>query len=165
MAAGSTYTPLATQTLGTAAGSITFSSISGSYTDLVLISTFGVTAGDDLYLRFNGDTGGNYSTTRLWGNGTAVSSNRTTNDTGIQPRTPANQPSTVTTMYRGNIMNYANTTTYKTVLSRYDFASGAADADVGVWRNTAAITSVTFLLLSSTFVTGSTFTLYGIAAA
>jgi hypothetical protein len=37
MAAGNTYTPLATQTLGSAAASVTFSSISGAYTDLVLV--------------------------------------------------------------------------------------------------------------------------------
>jgi hypothetical protein len=36
MAAGNTYTPLATQTLGSAAASVTFSSISGAYTDLVV---------------------------------------------------------------------------------------------------------------------------------
>ena len=37
MAAGSTYTPLATNTLSSSSASITFSSISGSYTDLVLV--------------------------------------------------------------------------------------------------------------------------------
>jgi len=165
MAAGNTYVAIATQTLGSAAASVTFSSISGAYTDLVLISTFGVTAGDDLYLRFNSDTGGNYSTTRLGGNGTTATSTRTTSDTGIQPRTPSNQPATITTMYNTNIMNYANTTTYKTAIARYNYASGFTEADVGLWRNTAAITSVTFLCNASTFVTGSTFSLYGIAAA
>jgi hypothetical protein len=32
-----TYEPIATTTLGTAAASVTFSSISGAYTDLVLV--------------------------------------------------------------------------------------------------------------------------------
>jgi hypothetical protein len=160
-----TYEPIATQTLGSATSSITFSSITSTYTDLVLISTFGVTAGDDLYLQFNGDTGTNYSTTWMGGNGSTATSGRKTSDNGIQPRTPANQPSTVTTMYNTSIMNYSNTTTYKTAIARYNYASGFTEADVGLWRNTAAITSLTLKCVATTFVTGSTFTLYGIKAA
>lgn len=165
MAAGNTYTPLATTTLTGTAASVTFSSISGAYTDLVLISTFGETTGLDFYLRFNGDTGGNYSTTRMGGNGSTADGTRTTNDTGIQPRTPANPPATITTMYNTNIMNYANTTTYKTAIAKYNFVSAWTEMDVGMWRNTAAITSITLATVSSTWVIGSTFTLYGIAAA
>jgi hypothetical protein len=33
-----TYEPIATTTLGTAAATVTFSSISGTYTDLVLVN-------------------------------------------------------------------------------------------------------------------------------
>ena len=165
MAAGNTYTQIASTTLGSAAASVTFSSIAGTYTDLVLVATFGPTAGDDLYLQFNGDTTTNYSTTWLNGNGTTAASGRKTSDNGIQPRTPSNQPSTVTTTYRSNIMNYANTTTYKTTIARYDYSSGATETDVGLWRSTSAITSVVFKCNASTFVTGSTFSLYGITAA
>jgi hypothetical protein len=161
----STMTPIATQTLNSAAGTVTFSSIPQIYTDLVLVSIFGPTAGDDLYLQFNGDAGANYSTTWLGGNGTTATSGRKTGDNGIQPRTPANQPSTVTTIYNTSIMNYSNSTTYKTALGRYNYASGFTEADVGLWRNTAAITSLTFKCIASTFVAGSTFTLYGIKAA
>ncbi len=59
-----TYEPLATTTLGSAASSVTFSSISGSYTDLVVV--FSGTAGggnSNLILTFNSDTGSNYSWT------------------------------------------------------------------------------------------------------
>jgi hypothetical protein len=160
-----TYEPIATQTLGSNASSVTFSSISGSYTDLVIIFTFGITGGDDIIMRFNGDTGANYSSTRLFGNGGAAFSGRTSDYTGIQPRTPADQPSTITTMWRINIMNYANTTTYKTSSSRYDFVAGVAETDIGLWRNTAAITSVSIVSPARSFVTGTTFTLYGIKAA
>jgi len=165
MAADSTYQAIATQTLGSATATVTFSSISGSYTDLVFINTIGLTAGDDLFIRFNGDTGTNYSSTRIAGDGTSAASGRTVNYTGIQPRTPANQASTVTTNWICNVQNYSNTTTYKTTLDRYGYAAGFSTADVGLWRNTAAITSVSFISPGSTFVTGSTFTLYGIKAA
>jgi hypothetical protein len=59
MAAGNTYVAIAEQTLGTAAASVTFSSISGTYTDLVLVVTGTMTGGPDIrcYMQFNGDTG------------------------------------------------------------------------------------------------------------
>ena len=63
------------------------------------------------------------------------------------------------------IQNYSNATTYKTNISRANSASDYTQAIVGLWRNTAAITSITILTSSGTFNTGSTFTLYGIAAA
>jgi hypothetical protein len=63
MAAGNTYEAIATQTLGSAAASVTFSSIPGTYTDLVIVCTpLRVTAGaEELVFQFNSDTGSNYS--------------------------------------------------------------------------------------------------------
>jgi hypothetical protein len=50
-----TYEPIATTTLGSAAASVTFSSISGSYTDLVLVVTgIGATVTTFPWIRFNG---------------------------------------------------------------------------------------------------------------
>ena len=161
----STMTPIATITLASASATITFSSIPQTYTDLMLASVWGPTAGDDLYLQFNGDTGSNYSTTWMSGNGSAVASGRKTSDTGVQPRTSINQPATVTTIYNVDIINYSNTTTYKTTLGKYRYTAGLAEMDAGLWRNTAAITSLTFRCNASTFIAGSTFTLYGIKAA
>jgi hypothetical protein len=66
-----------------------------------------------------------------------------------------------------NIMNYSNSTTNKTTLSRAG-SQGAAfpgtDIIVGLWRNTAAITNVDIVCTSNTFLAGSTFNLYGIQA-
>jgi hypothetical protein len=62
-----------------------------------------------------------------------------------------------------NFFNYSNTTTYKTVLTRAGRNNQATEAFVGLWRNTAAITSIS--LTSQTYTTDSTFTLYGIKAA
>jgi len=66
-----TYTPIATQTLGSSVSTVTFSSISGTYTDLVLIAQPIASAGVDLELRFNGDSGSNYSCTQLSGDGSS----------------------------------------------------------------------------------------------
>jgi hypothetical protein len=66
-------------------------------------------------------------------------------------------------MLRVNVMNYANSTTYKTTLSRADAANEELTAIVGLWRSTAAITSIKVAADAGiNFSTGSTFTLYGI---
>ena len=60
----STYTPIASHTASGSESSITFSSIPQGYTDLVLVFLGKVDSGSgDLGLRFNADTGSNYSTT------------------------------------------------------------------------------------------------------
>lgn len=65
------------------------------------------------------------------------------------------------------INNYSNSTTYKTAFMRTNTAStyGTVFAIVGLWRSTAAITSITLTPDAGSFATGSTFSLYGIAAA
>ena len=62
-----TYEPIATTTLGSAQSSVTFSAISGSYTDLVIVINGALSSGlASLSVEYNGDTTvGNYSYTRL----------------------------------------------------------------------------------------------------
>jgi len=170
MAAGSTYTPIATTTLGTAQSSVTFSSL-GSYTDIVMVCNMrGGRAGTNDYMqvRFNSDSGTNYSQTEMAGDGTSATSGRYANSTSIFgsffPASSA--PSGEFGNAILNIQNYSNATTYKTLLSRSNYASGAVQAVAGLWRSTSAITSITLTTyFSSTFIAGSTFTLYGIQAA
>lgn len=164
MAAGSTYSTIATTTLGAATGTVTFSSISGAYTDLVLVISGQGSAGgaQGLFLRFNGDTATNYSDTELSGNGTSASSGRDTSVTGI--RSVVMDSANITTDII-NIMNYSNTTTYKSVLVRSNTAGTLTKAGVGLWRSTSAITSIDLVMPTNNFNIGSTFTLYGIAAA
>lgn len=157
-----TYEPIATTTLSSAAATVTFSSISGSYTDLVLITTGTQDTDDTCGIRFNADSGANYSATRMSGNGTAVSSSRWTDITS------AYFAVRYTTQNNAilQIQNYSNNNTYKTFLSRANNAGNLVNAWVGLWRNTAAITSITLTGFgSSNFASGSTFTLYGIKAA
>lgn len=168
----STYTPLATTTLGSNAASIDFTSISGSYTDLVLIVLAQqVTNGEDLAIQFNSDTATNYSRTYICGDGSTAHSGRSTSVNQIILDHHATPPTansfSVATI---NIINYSNTTTYKTVINR----SGSNEsnpaigsvANVGLWRNTSAITSVkVFSTNSSNLKTGTVATLYGIKAA
>lgn len=162
-----TYSQIATQTLGSAASSVTFSGISGTYTDLVLVATPKVTASTTFAVRFNSDTGSNYSATFLYGDGTSAVSTRVTSQTEIRVTYGATARSTNTGMFTVQINNYSNSTTNKTVLSREDWAGEGTGAIVGLWRSTSAITSITIIPISGGTIidTGSTFSLYGIKAA
>ena len=164
-----TYKPIATNTLGSAAATVTFSSIAGTYTDLVLICNIAQAAGNNsLRIRYNSDTGTNYSRTYLLGNGSTASSGRTSSDvSGYISETTGS--TTLELAVVAHIMNYSNTTTYKTHISRSNRASSSVDALVGLWQSTSAITRIDLAMGGSfpanNFATGSTFTLYGITAA
>jgi len=157
-----TYTPIATQTLGSAAASVTFSSISGSYTDLVVVVNAGAAGVTDLCMRFNADTGTNYSRTQLRGTGSAADSERNSSTSRI---VIGSIYTGITTTSIINIQNYSNSTTNKTAISRIGQAGGYVIASVGLWRNTAAITEVLINGDGTNLSAGSTFTLYGIKAA
>jgi hypothetical protein len=163
----STYTPIATTTLGSAQATVNFNTISATYTDLVLVISTAATAGNpDIVLQFNSDTGTNYSVTSLSGNGTSATSTRASNQSSIKIDQTATLDGTLgNSVYIVNVMNYSNATTNKTVVNRSNRAGSGVDASVGLWRSTSAITAIDIKTSSSTFITGSTFTLYGIKAA
>jgi hypothetical protein len=166
MAAGSTYTPIATNTLGSATNSVTFSTIPATYTDLVFIGSIkGDASNGTIQVRFNGDTGNNYSYTRLYGTGSAAASDRSSNISSMQLEDPGTAFNSQFIVARGQIQNYSNSTTYKTMLGRGDEVTNVTMATSNLWRNTAAVTSVTIFTPSNNFAIGSTFTLYGISAA
>jgi hypothetical protein len=156
----STYEPIATQTLGSTATSVTFSSITGTYTDLVLIFGGKGSTGGNVTFQFNSDTGSNYSSTIIYGDGSSAGSVRGSNQTSMNIGSTGTDISTDTF----SIMNYSNSTTYKTVLGRYSRADEVG-SKVGLWRSTSAITSIVVGVSGGNFSIGSTFTLYGIKAA
>ena len=128
-------------------------------------------SGDSYYgLAFNADnTSGLYSSTRLYGDGSTTSSNRYTASNYLGLWSASGSPSSFGTNIL-NIQNYSNSTTFKTTLARNDNAGAVTQATVGLWRNTNAITSITIYPepLSGPgqlWISGSTFTLYGIASA
>jgi len=163
-----TYEPIATTTLSTAASTITFSSIPGTYTDLRLVLVItGMSAGNRTGIQFNGDTASNYSTTRLQGDGTTASS--TANNTNPNIRiTDVNQLSTSLQFITLDLFSYAGST-FKTALAELSNdrnTAGSVYRSVGLYRSTSAINSLNIMLLSAgTMSTGTTATLYGIKAA
>lgn len=163
--AGATYVPIATQTLGSSTSTVTFSSISSGYTDLILVCNYTTTVANlDCRLQVNSDTSGNYSYTYLLGQGTGSGTGRLANSSYIGGYFA------VGTSTSGNIsiykfQNYANTTTYKTILHRMSSAQKELTANVGLWRSSAAINSIALFTNTNAFAIGSVFTLYGIKAA
>ena len=164
-----TYEIITTSVLTSTTATVTFSSIPATYTDLVLImNPIANTAANSYpYLRFNSDSGTNYSRTFLRGNGTTTSG-----DFG--------QNENVGYLIGGNVIqtsnifnaivhfnNYSNTTTHKNWLASTNSATGTnngVELTGGTWRSTSAINNIVLYCGSNSFVSGSTFSLYGIKA-
>lgn len=158
----STYVPIQAVTLTVDTATVTFSGVPQTFTDLVLVINGFLSADDNVYLQFNSDTGSNYSSTFLFGSGSAASSGRTSNQTTMQL-------GGIFTTANGNaiysIQNYSNTTTHKTVLARANHASSGTQIRSGLWRSTSAISTILVGGLSGiTLKSGTTLTLYGIGS-
>ena len=168
MPAGNTYESIATQTIsGSSTTSVTFSSIPSTYTDLVLIASGSASMSVDLNVRLNGDTSTNYSRTVLSGSGSAAVSVRSSNLDFFRLNYDGYwTTSTQTSVSIAHIMNYTNTTTFKTILGRSNNATTGVDAQVSLWRKTPeAVNSIQVYITSGNYTAGSTFSLYGIRAA
>ena len=176
-APGKDYDSIATTTVGGGgSSSITFSSIPSTYRHLQVRyiaqtnrGTYGIS---EYSLTFNGDTGSNYSYHELLGDGASASGLAYSTQTAIRG------DGTIGTTTGGtfgvgvlDILDYANTNKYKTtkMLEGVDFNGtmagygGRIGLISGNWRNTAAITSITFVPNTGTlFSQYSQFALYGI---
>jgi len=171
-----TYTLIAGEITSSNASSYTFNAIPSTFTDLVLKTSIRsqFTGAVDFTVRVNGDsTSTLYSSTNLNVYGgtpqTARYSNR--NQWEMQNSLQSNS-ATVNTfgnieIYIPNYLVAANKAASIALASEDNAAgfvgSGTGNAMVGMsaglWRNTAAITSLT---ISSPFLSGSSFYLYGI---
>jgi hypothetical protein len=167
-----TYEKIATTTVsGSSVASIDFTSISGSYTDLIVIGSIKAASATNPqpFVRFNNDSSTNYSVTNMYGNGTTAGSTRFSSQAQIRLNYVVDPNTTEYTNLIMNIQNYSNTTTYKTVLNKLTLGGGSnsgLDVSAGLWRSTSAINRLTFTLenSSSNFAVGCVFTIYGIKA-
>jgi hypothetical protein len=169
----SSRTLISSQTLASSAASVTFSSISATYTDLVLrISARADAATPTVYLNFNGDTSASgtlYSHTYIRGNGSTATSSRASSNTTVEIFGGNNQ-STYTANTFSNMEIYIpsyTTTTSKpmgiaTVAEDNNTTANFVNATAGLYRNSTALSSILIASASGNFVSGSSFYLYGI---
>jgi hypothetical protein len=162
-----TYEPIATSTVSSATASITFSSIAASWTDLRVVFVNTSTAGNqNASLTVNGDTNANYSFTRIKGNGTSGTSSRNTSANRID-MTADGTSTTIPQFFTIDIFSYTSSN-YKGILidSVEDKgSSGSVARQVALWSSTSVITSLTLTCNTSTWLAGTTATLYGILRA
>jgi len=157
-----TYTLIDSTTLTSSASSVTFTSITQDYRDLVLvINIIPVDTGNKaVFCTINSDSGSNYPFVQMQGNGTSASSFANT-DSYLNL---ASGDKTGGSANIAHFLDYSATDKHKTVLSRQNVASAFTGARAHRWANTSAITTLTMVLNdASNFDVGSTFYLYGIA--
>jgi hypothetical protein len=175
------YDPYAFQSIATATGngsssSITFSSIPSTYTHLQVRGICRSSgAGGQLYIRLNGNAGTNYSYHQFFGDGTGVSANVTGSSSTViyYADWPAStQPANCYLAQIIDVIDYTSTSKNKTVriLAGYDNNGditsqyGRSVMASGAFYNTSAITSLS-IVANAAFDTTSTFALYGIKGA
>ena len=167
-----TYTLIASNTLGSSAATVTFSSIPSTYTDLVFKFSARIDAATldrEIRLRFNSDTTTLYSNTVLRGNSATVTSYRDINAAyTIAGRVPG---STVTSNTFNNVEIYipgytvSQNKTASVFSAREDniaSPSNYAFLSSDLYRSTTAISSIELSLSGDNFISGSSFFLYGI---
>jgi len=165
----STYVPIQTITLGSNSATVDFTGIPQTFTDFVLVGNFTTNQSAPFRLLVGNntiDTAANYSMTQMAGTGSVTESTRSSNANFIAS---GYINAAGRSIWQMHFMNYANTTTNKTVLIRYSTdvsASQSANARVGLWRSTSAINCIRLETNASpqVFESGSTFTLYGIGS-
>jgi hypothetical protein len=156
-----TYEPIASVTLTGNQTGFDFTGIPQTYTDLVLIIDANTTVIVNGFIQFNSDASTLYSNVYLYGSGSGTASGR--ESTKTKSYFPDAYFITGKGIHIAHIMNYSNTTTYKTIITRENVREAFIFERTILYRSTSAITSIN--LTGGTFVTGSTFSLYGIKAA
>lgn len=159
--------------LSAAAGSVSFSSIPATYSSLRLeivcrSSVAAVSA--NLHVQFNGDTTANYDYQEMAGQQALTAAVEQLAQTAIPLRemtgasAPANHPGVFTI----DIPWYSAATFLKLLNGQSSWSNGTATGSLvtrnfmGRWRSNAAITSITLLPSAGSFITGSSFALYGL---
>jgi hypothetical protein len=169
------YESIATTTLGSTTGTITFSSIPATYTHLqirIMSRSTRSQTGDYIAMQFNADTGSNYAYHGIGGDGSAATAFGFATQTfmDVERAAAATATASVFGVSVVDILDYANTNKYKTMRSLGGFdnnGSGEIYLTSGLWQNSNAITSITLKAQggTSSFVQYSSFALYGIKGA
>lgn len=166
--------PLQVITVGpTSVSSITFSNIPSTYNHLHIRGIIKGSAnnlGDNVNLIINNDTGSNYSSHLMLGNGSVSETGSQSSATSIPFTESTNSFSSATNMFStfvGDILDYSSTSKFKTTRC---FTGNDRNGDgrvmirSGLWRNTNAITSLQFSLATggTNFIQNTQIAIYGV---
>jgi hypothetical protein len=160
-----TYDKIQTYTVtGSAVSTVSFTSISSAYTDLVIVANATETNGYGLW-RLNNDAGANYNRTYLLGTGGSTATAQNLNLNNLYWNGEGGGNSFGTNIIE--IFNYVSTAAVKSMQQRDGLGSQSTILTVSRWNSTAAVNRFDFLSLSggNTIAVGSTFTIYGILRA
>lgn len=167
MAKTATYSLIQEYTVPSNTASVTLNSIPGTFTDLVLVSNYGLSGDYDSRFYINNEsTGTNYSMTnmRYVESSTVASSRYSSNAYFVWGLQSVTVPSTLTSNAIYHFLDYANTSTYKTVIGQVGDANAQVIARVGLWRSTAAISRLDISCVGGNILAGTTFRIYGVEA-
>jgi hypothetical protein len=166
------YDSLATVTVPSGGlASVTFAGIPSTYKHLQIRwlarDNFGSQA-SDANMRFNSDSGSNYSWHQLQGDGSSTASYASTSQTAM--RTGRVTGTTAGTNVFGatvlDLLDYGSNSKNKTVRNLAGFDSngfGTVELNSGSWMNTSAINSITITpRVGTLFSEYSSFALYGV---
>jgi hypothetical protein len=164
--------PIYTQTVGSGGvASITFNSIPQTFTDLCIKHSTRSSAAStdvDIFLQLNGDNASNYSTTRLYSQGSSVGTDRQSPTNVIRVAGTEGTSATSNTFASGEfyISNYASSNYKSIIIDDVEESNTTTGFYMflisGLWRSTSGVTSIYLVPGSGSFVQYSTFTLYGI---
>jgi len=163
-------TPFQSITSATPSGTdtVTFSSIPQTYKILQIRVSLVTSSAVSLLLRYNGDSSSVYSCSSAEGNGTSTTGGQDHSASRIAiafNNYGSSSSSTFPASAIINLANYATAGTYKTAISYYGVnqnTTGKSGIGQGVWFDTSAITSMTFFLTGTNFLSGTSISLYGI---
>ena len=161
-----TFTLISTVTVGTATGTIDFTSIPATYTDLCLKTSLASSAGNP-QVRFNSSSASIYSERLLYGNGTAAASASASAANKFEwvLNTSTSPIFASSEIYIPNYAGSANKSISSDNVQEANTTSVSAYLDAGLWSSTAAITSINIYLTTGNYVQYSTASLYGILKA
>ena len=146
------------------ASSVSFSSIASTWKHLQVRAAYSQSATGQTNLRFNSDTGSNYTYHQLLGTGAAASAAGGTSQTAALIAYDNKATSTYPATFICDILDYQNANKYKTIRTLSGTESNSNDGLIifrsNLWLSTSAVTNINIFPDSGTF-TGS-FALYGI---
>ena len=166
------FESIATVTVGSGGSStIDFTSIPSTYAHLqIRCITRNTSTSDTFRLRFNSDSGNNYTRHFLYGDGSSAlaAAGTSTSSGALGIISTSNDTASIFSGFVIDILDYTNTNKYTTFRSIGGFdgnGSGKIGLFSSVWMNTNAVTSISIFSDSNNQAQYSHFALYGIKSA